>query len=186
LKVQFSEQSDCKPREGLFLYLLALKAMAGHAPGAPLLTIGDLLRDLSERPSPPRPSQEDSDSPETIRAKKIAFLKSYLQPDGQLPKAKAPTLPPQPSLEGKILVEAFEKIFADLMKVMNELHDNNTWIGLTEQLSTTLTTADKLIASANKEVGPLLDKVSTLHTLVERGQAALATLQTSMSQTVHQ
>ena len=69
--------------------------MAGHAPGAPLLTIGDLLRDLSERPSPPRPSQEEPDSPEAIRAKKIAFLNSYLQPDGHLPKAKAPTLPPQ-------------------------------------------------------------------------------------------
>ena len=27
-----------------------------------------------------------------------------------------------------------QKIFADLMKVMNELHDNNTWIGLTEQV----------------------------------------------------
>ena len=27
-----------------------------------------------------------------------------------------------------------QKIFADLMKVMNEPHDNNTWIGLTEQV----------------------------------------------------
>lgn len=48
----------------------------------PLHTIGDLLRDLSEGPSPPRPSQEEPGTPKKIRAKKIAFVKSYLQPDG--------------------------------------------------------------------------------------------------------
>jgi hypothetical protein len=41
-----------------------------RAPGAPLHTVGDLLetcclRDRSEGPSPPRPSQEEPGSPQT-------------------------------------------------------------------------------------------------------------------------
>lgn len=29
-----------------------------------------------------------------------------------------------------------QKVYSDLMKVTNELHDNNTWIDLTEQVHT--------------------------------------------------
>ena len=55
-----------------------MQVMAGVAAGGPLLSVRDLLRDLSDQRPAPQPSEPDS--PTAMKNAKIAVLKSLLRP----------------------------------------------------------------------------------------------------------
>ena len=59
------------------------------------------------------------------------------------------------------------------------------WVSVCDvdfQLCTTLTTADKLVATTHTQSGPLLTRVRSLQALVNRGHSALMKLETSIAQ----
>ena len=70
--------------------------MAGPAPGKPLITFGDMLRDQSERRPAPQPEPDEPDSPTTIKQKKIAQLRAMFYSSD--PKAATPSTGPSTSL----------------------------------------------------------------------------------------
>jgi len=84
--------------------------MAGPASGKPILTFGDMLRDLSDR-RPPRVAEPDEpDSPTTIKQKKIAHLRSLFYSSNPVLQTKATTERGTvlTQVEGLNLVNAFE------------------------------------------------------------------------------
>ncbi|XP_073392099.1 uncharacterized protein [Physcomitrium patens] len=158
------------------------------ASGKPILSFGDMLRDLSDRRPAPPPDAEEPDSPTTIKRKKIAQLRRlfYLSDPLLSTKAGSPSRglgTGSTQFENLNLVDAFEKAYADLIKALSE--GGNEWIGFSEQLSNVLQTANQLISTAQKETRPLVDRIRSLQALVERGQSALAIAETRMSQTSH-
>ncbi|KAG0622038.1 hypothetical protein M758_3G066600 [Ceratodon purpureus] len=158
-------------------------AMGGPAPGKPLTTFGDMLRDLSGRRPAPQLEPDEPDSPTAVKQKKIAQLRAMFYSAD--PKA-ATTSAPGPDanstqFDGLNLVDAFERVYADLTDALSG--DGDEWIGLSEQLSTVLKTANQLIATAQNETAPLVDQIRSLQALVERGRSALANAQISMDQT---
>jgi hypothetical protein len=70
--------------------------MAGPAPGKPLITFGDMLRDHSERRPAPQPEPDEPDSPTTIKQKKIAKLRAMFYSSD--PSAATPSTGPSTSL----------------------------------------------------------------------------------------
>lgn len=151
------------------------------AAGKPILTFGDMLRDLSERRTTTTTlvttEPEEPESPTTRKQKKIAELRALFYTSNPLPQSKQRGTDPA-QVEGLNLVNAYEKVYAELTAALSG--DGNEWVSLSEQLRTLLITANQLISTAHKETGPLVDQIRVLQALVERGRSALANAQTSM------
>ncbi|URE38344.1 hypothetical protein MUK42_15908 [Musa troglodytarum] len=123
--------------------------------GGPLLCIGDLLSDVAE----------DGDA---------------IDGDGRetdlLPSAPA-GLPPSPHLltPSRDLVQVFQEDYDRLIQSLEGT--DHSWTALTLKLCAALKTADKLVSSANSNIGSLLEKVVLLESIIKRGDSAVAMIE---------
>ncbi|CAM6088460.1 unnamed protein product [Calypogeia fissa] len=128
-------------------------------PGGPLITVADMLRDLSE------------DSSEQLVRTPSSFSHSTF---GEL----AATEDSNSGLAEDDLPKAFEETYKQLDAALKQ--SGHTWTGLTQELCATLSTADKLVATAHSNLGQLTQEVKRLEELVERGQVAMLKLHSTL------
>ncbi|KAL2613751.1 hypothetical protein R1flu_025443 [Riccia fluitans] len=138
--------------------------MAAHGSlggGGPLLRVSDMLQDLAE---------ENCNS-ERILSEPSSVTTS--SPSSSLPRPKS-------GQEKQELPAAFEATYSELKDSLTQ--SGHSWTGLTQELCATLTTADKLVATSQLNLGQLSQQVMKLENIVERGQAAVSRLQISVRQ----
>ncbi|KAH9605752.1 hypothetical protein KSS87_013124 [Heliosperma pusillum] len=126
--------------------------------GGPLLSIGDLLSDLSDS--------------ETI-----------IIQQSPIPPSSPPSL--NPLLHSSDLSTLFQENSDQLNKAL--AGTDHSWTSLTLKLCATLDTAKKLIESTNSNVMVLSEKVGDLEKMIKKGDSAIAevrSLHSSLSQRI--
>ncbi|MCL7041792.1 hypothetical protein MKW94_028844 [Papaver nudicaule] len=117
--------------------------------GGPLLSIGDLLSDVSEEAS------EIGDHNETTSSLSSSTLS--ISTDSVLPASKLPQL--------------FQENYSQLSEALDGT--DHSWTALTLKLCSALETADKLVQSNNSNISFLSEKVEVLESIVKRGDSAV-------------
>ncbi|CAL9157135.1 uncharacterized protein LOC135588108 [Musa acuminata AAA Group] len=121
--------------------------------GGPLLCIGDLLRDVAE----------DGDA---------------IDGDGQeTDLLSSAELPPSPHLltPSRDLVRVFQENYDQLIESLKGT--DHSWTALTLKLCAALKTADKVVSSADSNIGSLLEKVGLLESIIKRGDSTVAMIE---------
>ncbi|CAL9109213.1 unnamed protein product [Musa acuminata var. zebrina] len=123
--------------------------------GGPLLCIGDLLRDVGEDCD-----AIDGDGRET-----------------DLLSSAPAELPPSPHLltPSRDLVRVFQENYDQLIESLKGT--DHSWTALTLKLCAALKTADKVVSSADSNVGSLLEKVGLLESIIKHGDSAVAMIE---------
>ncbi|CAN1175423.1 hypothetical protein LINPERHAP2_LOCUS31936 [Linum perenne] len=120
--------------------------------GGPLLNIGDLLADLSEKDDNQQPSSSPSSS------------------------SSSPTDSPMLRPPSTDLLKLFQEKYEQLNEALEGSDPN--WTALTLKLCSSLETANKLVQSTNSNAGSLRERVAELEKLVKRGDSAVAAAKT--------
>ncbi|KAL3701261.1 hypothetical protein R1sor_019283 [Riccia sorocarpa] len=131
--------------------------MAAHGSlggGGPLLRLVDMLQDLAE----------GDRGLESIVREPVSITTDPPSPMSSLPDPKS-------GQEKQRLPAAFEATYSELKDALTQ--SGHSWTGLTQELCATLTTADKLVASSQLNLGQLSEQVTKLENIVQRGQVAV-------------
>ncbi|XP_010939397.1 uncharacterized protein [Elaeis guineensis] len=116
--------------------------------GGPLLCIGDLLSDVAD---------DDGGGDGGVHE--------------SLPPPSPTAVPPVP-LPPSDLHQLFQENYDWLIESLSGT--DHSWTDLTLKLCAALKTADKLVSSANSNIGVLLEKVAVLESIIKRGDSAVA------------
>ncbi|ERM97608.1 hypothetical protein AMTR_s00173p00047230 [Amborella trichopoda] len=148
----FRERNTGEDYERDFLLLGSRAGMtSGGRVGGPLLSIGDLLSDLSQH------HQDATAHPD---------LSSKQQPQVVDHHHHRPLH----------LQSLFEENYEQLNEALTGT--GHSWTALTLKLCTAVETADRLVQSANSNAGLLLEKVEVLESILRRGDSAIAKAKT--------
>lgn len=125
--------------------------MMAKAVGGPLLSVADLIHDLSEDSSLQPTSSDD-------------------QPSALPPSCSETFVSRSESLDG-----IFETTYKELNLALTS--SGHSWTSLTQRLYSALTSADQVVAVVNSNLKSLAEKITGLKATLVRGDAVIGKLQ---------
>lgn len=131
----------------------------GRTTGGPLLSVADLMQDLSEEP--PSVQALASPSHDHFSTPSSSGLEAFV------PRSES-------------LDDAFERTYKELDLALAS--SGHSWTSLTQQLYSALTTANQVVAVVSLNLKFLAEKVTSLKSALERGDAVMGDLQAAAAQ----